>query len=343
MTNQWYEFLESQGAETIKGSVTAFQNHSHPISELAELNTICDLSHYGLLKITGPDASKFLQGQLTCDVTKVTNLSSRLGCYCNPQGKVIASFLIFLVNNAYFLFLPKSMVVILQSALQKYSVFSKVTVAPDNEFIMIGLTGTAIATFVSRSNYEVPAEITGVSQTRGLTCIKFPGLYPRFACIATFATIKSLWLELIRDLIPSTDTVWHYNDILSGIANIYPESQSQFLPHRINYHLINAVDFKKGCYVGQEVIARLHYRGILKHHMYLYEVTNALSLLPGLAVSSSDQNTIVGYIIDAIEVDPQQWIALIIMQIDYCEDEEALINDRVLIKRLTLPYSLEDN
>lgn len=343
MINPWYEFLKTQGADVHKQSVVAFKNQQYPISEITDLNSISDLSHHGLLKVSGPDATPFLQGQLSCDLTKITARTSTLGCYCNPQGRILATFRLFQIKDDYYLFMPRSMISVMQNALEKYSLFSKVTIEPDLQNILIGIAGPSTTSFLKQLNYDFPDEASGVTQTKGLTIIKVRANCSRFICIGSFEAIKLLWCELSSDLIPTTDLAWQYYDIINGIPTIYPETQSQFLPHRINYHLLNGIDFEKGCYVGQEVIARLHYRGKLKHHMFLYEITDANQLQPGLAVAELTQQKIVGHIVDAIEVDPKQWLALIVMQVDHQNIEEAMINDRVNLKKLELPYSLETN
>lgn len=156
----------------------------------------------GFLCVSGPDAKKLLQGQFTCDLDDVTEAQSQLGAHCNPQGRVISLFRLFLLNNHYYLQMPRELIPIAMNALKKYAVFFKVTLIDAS---------------------DQPILLTHH--------IKNP-------------------------------------DILLGIPAIYPETSGKYLPHELNLPNLNAVSFKKGCYTGQEIIARMHYRGKLKTHLY---------------------------------------------------------------------------
>ena len=161
----------------------------------------------GLLKVAGPDAKKLLQGQLTCNLDDVSSTNSTLGAHCNPQGRVISLFRLFMHQNAYYLYMPKSLVATALAALKKYAVFYKV-------------------------------ELTDASEE-----------------------IKTLQTRLEP-----------YADIAKGIPAIYPATSGKFLPHDLNLPNLHAVSFDKGCYTGQEIIARMHYRGTPKNHLYYAEI-----------------------------------------------------------------------
>src|SRR5580704_7784530 len=98
-----------------------------------DTNTICDLSEMGFVKVSGPDAKKFLQGQLTCHMDKVTPTESHLGAHCNPKGRVISLFYIFLLHDAYYLFLPRHMISITIDALKKFAIFYKTNISEASE------------------------------------------------------------------------------------------------------------------------------------------------------------------------------------------------------------------
>lgn len=173
-------------------------------------------NHYlGLIRISGVDAKKLLQGQLTCQLDDVSTHQSQLGAHCNPQGRVISFFRLFFYQDAYYLQMRSEMIETAMNALQKYAVFFKVEIAPDDQ-------------------------------------------------------------ALLRDTTISLPE-WQYQNILAGIPTIYLATTGRFLPHEINLPQLNAVSFNKGCYTGQEIIARMHYRGQLKKHMYRASVkTNTL-------------------------------------------------------------------
>ncbi len=161
--------------------------------------------HSGLLKVSGKDAHKLLQGQLTCDVNEVSPTEPRLGAHCNPQGRIISLFYLFNYQGDYYLKMPRNMIDIASKALKKYAIFFKVelTDASDDVSIVDSL-GSHLPTFLD-----------------------------------------------------------------NGVAMIYPETSGVFLPHEINLPQLNGVSFNKGCYTGQEIIARMQYRGKLKNQLQL--------------------------------------------------------------------------
>ncbi len=329
MSQQLIECLRTQGVEL---------NQTHPLTDTPSLNYISDLTHYGLLKICGPDAATFLQGQVSCDVTQLTPEHSAIGCYCNNQGRMIANFRIVRIGEEYLLFMPSAMLQVMKHSLEKYTVFSKVTVCLAAHYELFAFGGPNSMNIL---DLHGTIENDTVVHQQDLIFVQFPGPHPRFACFGLFNATETFCQTHCQQLTLLSDDTWHYTDIITGTPTIYPVTQEKFLPHRVNFHLLGGLDFEKGCYLGQEVIARLHYRGTLKHHMYLYEVSITEHLQPGLAVVELENGKTVGYIVDTIESDPKQWLALIVMQQAWQGIEEASINGHVHLKQLALPYSIE--
>ncbi|TAK77501.1 MAG: folate-binding protein [Gammaproteobacteria bacterium] len=193
--------------------------------------TFFDLSEEGLLKVSGTDAKKLLQGQLTCDVEKASSTECLMGAHCNPQGRVIFLFYLFLLQDAYYLAMPHQMVAIALAALKKYAIFYKVALSDASDQLRV--IGCINDTSRSRMLSETPPS---------------PSL-------ASFEEWKQLQIN-------------------NKTPAIYPETSGKFLPHELNLHQLNAIDFEKGCYTGQEIIARMHYRGKLKNHLYLANITS---------------------------------------------------------------------
>lgn len=190
------------------------------------------LAPLGLVIISGLDAKKFLQGQLTCDLETVTEATPQLGAHCNPQGRIISLFKIYQQQSDYHLKMPKDLVPLAMKALQKYAVFFKVT-------------------------------LTDASLTLG------------------------------------DETPWQHENILRSMPIIYADTSEKFLPHEINLPELNGVSFNKGCYTGQEIIARMHYRGKQKSFLYRATVETASSLKRGHDIYS-DQTS--GKLVDFFQV-----------------------------------------
>jgi folate-binding protein YgfZ len=170
---------------------------------------VTDLSYLGWLKISGEDSKKFLQGQLTCNMEEVTPAQSQLGAHCNPKGRIISLFRIFLFKESYYLQMPREMISVAMNALKKYAVFFKVQLVD-----------------VSDESNTLFDKITSEN--------------------------------------PLSFDQWQCQNIEAKLAQIYPETSELFLPHELELHLNNGISFNKGCYTGQEIIARMHYRGQLK-------------------------------------------------------------------------------
>ncbi|MBV8803013.1 MAG: folate-binding protein YgfZ [Gammaproteobacteria bacterium] len=217
---------------------------------------IIDLSHLGWLKITGSDAKKFLQGQLTCNMEEVSISQSRLGAHCNPKGRIISLFKIFYFNESYYLQMPREMVSIALNALKKYAVFFKVVLSDaSNELVCLGYFGYSLDFAIFPPNQD---EIISFNN---LLISKVSD--NRYELIGNVECISELKKQISHAEILSIND-WKYQDITVKIPQVYPETSEKFLPHELNLHLTNGISFNKGCYTGQEIIARMHYRGQLK-------------------------------------------------------------------------------
>lgn len=201
---------------------------------------------FGLLKVSGPDAQKFLQGQVTCNVEEVTPTQSRLGAHCNPQGRVLFLFRLFLFQDAYYLLMPLDMLALALSYLRKYAVFYKLSLSVSEE--------------------DLP-ELTALAAAE-----------------------------------------WQYFDLSLGRPQIYPETSGKFLPHDLNLHQLEGISWEKGCYTGQEIIARMHYRGKLKNHLYRARIQTSTPPRPGAELKGS-QNSL---IVDCREESPEVYQLLVV-------------------------------
>lgn len=218
------------------------------------------LSHLGLLKISGSDAKKFLQGQLTCNLDEITATQSRLGAHCNPKGRIISLFRIFYFDECYYLQMPRSMISVAITAFKKYAVFFKVTLEDaSDELISVGIMYEGLNPF--------PKDIDEAQMINDVVIIRVSGEKHRYIMTGRLAAITSFWTNLSSTIPHISVDAWRYQDILTETVNIYPETSELFLPHELNLHLKNGVSFNKGCYTGQEIIARMHYRGRSKSQL----------------------------------------------------------------------------
>jgi tRNA-modifying protein YgfZ len=233
------------------------------------------LPQYCLVTITGQDASKFLQGQVTCDLRELNSSFTRLGAQCNPKGRMIFSFSALQTPaGAIHLRIPKAMQVTAVQSLNKYIVFSKANVeAAEEQYQLYGLIGLSALKAASKFFASLPVEVNQwVTQDKSFL-IKLSD--ERFECWIHRDNNEEFLNNLSAVTQQSPTHNWTLQDIRAGISHILPATKELFTPQELNYQLINAISFRKGCYTGQEIIARLHYKGKLKRHTHRFTLTNA--------------------------------------------------------------------
>ena len=287
-------------------------------------NTLIDLSEaYGLLKVSGLDAKKLLQGQLTCDLEKVTPLHGAFGAHCNREGRIISLFYLFFLQDHYYLLMPRSMIQIALAALKKYAVFykAKLTEASD-DLMTIGYINS------------LPIHL---SSTKEIALFSFPtktlhsAVAFRYLIIGEKEAIKNEWAQLKKQATISPVHTWKYLNIQDGNPMIYPETSEQCLPHEINLDQLNALSFDKGCYTGQEIIARMHYRGKLKKHLYRANITCKTLPKPGTAILENKTFKVCGMLINAVLKESHDYETLISLDENHKKENHLFLNSEILL------------
>lgn len=239
------------------------------MSEIKESTTF--LPSLGLIKIHGQDSTKFLQGQLTINPEKVEQGGSSLAAVCNPQGRIIGLFWMVRHADAFLLVLPKDNIENTLNHLKKYAVFFKTTIEDNtNSHLLVASSSAA-------SN-EFPNEM-----------LRFP-VKPEsnigIAILQGDGQDSPLLISESND----NESDWFYQLAKHGVPWISGDASSLFLPHYINLPALEAIDFTKGCFTGQEVIARMQYKGKLKTHLQLLESAQAVHTAPGTKVTAGEKS-----------------------------------------------------
>lgn len=233
---------------------------------------IYSLPDFGFLKVNGTEAKKLLQGQLTCNLEEVTSRQGCMGAHCHPQGKVLSLFYIFQLQHAYYLLMPRLLIPIAMQALKKYALFYKVEIREaNNDCSAIGYIGDAP---LISTEENPPFAITQIATHR-------------YILLGSQTTIEKM--QMPTSINP---TEWQQLNLRDGIPTLCPNTSGLFLPHDINLDKLGAIHFDKGCYTGQEIIARMHYRGKLKRHMYLASITASSPPIPGSDIYSRQSGEI---------------------------------------------------
>lgn len=287
-------------------------------------NLVINLSQWGLIKVAGPDAAKFLQGQLTCDIHEINETQSRLGAYCNVKGRVVATFRIFYFEECYYLSLPVTMIDLTLTQLKKYAVFSKVTLTNvTQDFIQTGCYGEEILKILQSIQPDIPTTVDKTISTNDFIIICIHGNKPRWLIIAK-KSIKNFFQEKLTNyLLPADQTIWQALDIEAGIVTVLPETSELFTPQMIDYPKLNAVSFNKGCYLGQEIIARTHYLGKAKRQLRQAKACNVSEPIIAGDKLFAKQNE-AGIVANVAEISESKYAVLTVIQ------EEALQEDLYL-------------
>ncbi|UZE95237.1 CAF17-like 4Fe-4S cluster assembly/insertion protein YgfZ [Alkalimarinus alittae] len=267
---------------------------------------IAPLTEYSVIRVSGQDAEKFMQGQFSCDVRDVTSEQSRMGTANTPKGRAFAVFRIAKQGDDYLIRLPTAIAEDFSQRLNKYIVFSKATLALDENLCVLGFSGDSnLLSNSFKSTHPLPTGIDSSLNIEDSIVVKVPAKKgARFEIFCSIDTAKSL-LSKPQGEAPSainfgTQALWSWEDISEGVADIYPETQESFVPQMLNLQHLNAISFKKGCYTGQEIVARMKYLGKLKKEMFLLAATGTNAITPGTDIYDKESNKKVGSVVRSI-------------------------------------------
>ncbi|MGD2073859.1 MAG: folate-binding protein YgfZ [Gammaproteobacteria bacterium] len=321
MIPEWKAFLENAGAEFSDGGVQHYGNLRRELSVAITGNVFADLSHYGLISVHGDDAQAFLQGQLTNDVTGVDEAHSQLSGYCNAKGRLLATFRLFRRGDSHYLCLPTEMVEGLIGQLRMFVLRSQVTLEDaDDTFVHLGVSGSASEEELRSFAGEIPERLHEVRQDERQTIIRVPGIHPSFEIFTDPDRAMELWTRLNVRSAAIGSEAWRLLDIEAGIPMMYPETREAFVPQMVNLQLVDGVSFKKGCYPGQEIVARMQYLGKLKRRMYRVRIDTESTPPPGEDIySADDDNQSIGTLVSAAPHPDGGHAALAVLQIAVAE------------------------
>lgn len=305
--SQWQQFLKQQGAhfdEKQSGDITQFGANS-TFSSLPE-QFITPIQHLGILKFTGDDVIHFLHGQLTNDVEHLSQQQAELAGYCTAKGRLLATFLMWKEQNSIFLQSSVDVLAAIQKRLKMFVLRSKVTIEDmQSTTASLGLFGKTLQATLSHLFGTLPTRPYEKITTDLGTLICFPEVnnQPRYQWISSLQILQEHWTSLSAIAAPVSNHLWAYTDILAGTPHITQATQEAFVPQMVNYELIGGVNFKKGCYPGQEIVARTQYLGKTKRRMALFH-TDTSDIAAGNEIfSSEDPAQPCGQVVNAMTID----------------------------------------
>lgn len=249
-----------------------------------------ELNYYQYIKISGPDFRKFLQGQLSCNMDKLSLQHSLRGAICNLKGRVIADVRVVETADGCLLQVGQGMAEVVLATLSRYAVFSKVKLELQEPHPMtFGVLG-ALPDPARQHFEQIPEAPDAVTQAANSSLIRVAGEQPRWEIWTHNSTeTQALRTALQGDLVVG-NSAWRRADIQAGIIHVDASTTEEFTPQLLNYDISGVIDFKKGCYTGQEVVARMFYRGTAKKRLYLASTMTQLTANDSVHEEGSEED-----------------------------------------------------
>ncbi len=341
----WTAFLTQQGTpqdlQLEQGALSAPATQ-HP----ANGTLLIALTQQTLISLEGADAEKFLQGQLTCDINNLSVEQSLLGANCTHKGMVISVSRLFKRAPGHILMrLPAATADAALTNLQKFAVFSKVAITlADEQWVGIGLLGESAPDCLTQLGINPPSSVNQQSLSEDLLVVRVAGSTPRFELWCPAAQAQQLWSQLATLTQVGNYQAWQVAEIQAGLVQLEQQSLDSYIPQMLNLQAVDAIGFSKGCYTGQEVIARLQFRGKLKKLLYAATVDSASltqALEPGASVFSSNGRS-AGKLLSCVNQQQQVLLQVIISKNAADANDLHLFSaDGPAITLLPLPYSID--
>jgi hypothetical protein len=285
----WKTFIQSQGAVLDGERVQHFGKPAEERRAAAQGNVLADLSDQALIRARGADTQNFLNGQLSNDIRRLDATHSQLAAWCSPKGRMLVIFRLLRRGDDTLLQLPASLLETTLKRLRMFVLRAKVTLDnADAELVSFGISGPDAEKLLRHAAGFAPGEIDGCETRDEITLIKLAGPHPRFEIIAPTDNAMKLWTSLKPKTIPVAPPVWNWLDIMAGIPGVHPETSETFVPQMANLEIVGGVNFKKGCYPGQEIVARMQYLGKLKQRMYRARFEGDTLPRPGDSIFAPD-------------------------------------------------------
>lgn len=339
MNTDWQAFLDSQGGRI--GDDGAAHFDSAPAEPAC---AVIDLSHLGLIAVSGPEAQDFLQGQLSNDLRELTETHSQLSSHCSPKGRMLANFRALRLDESILLTLPRAQMETLLKRLRMFLLRAKASIDDASDaLVCLGLVGDCANVSLSHAFGSLPEAPNAMVRAGDTALIRIPDPSPRYLLIGPAESARAAWQAArAAGADPANPDLWSLRDIRAGIPTVLPETSDSFVPQMANMQLIDGVSFHKGCYTGQEVVARMQYLGKLKRRMYLAQAAldaDAEPPLPGtlLSSASSTSEQAPGRVVDARATGPGQWEMLVVAEISAAEAGELRLGDSGPLLKLSPP------
>lgn len=270
-------------------------------------NYYINLNYRDLLVVSGEDSESFLQGQLSCDLNDLSEYDSCPGCLCDNKGRVVASFSLWKLADVFYLEMESGVAAIAEQHLKKYSVFYKSDIAvKNNAFSRTGLIGAQALKYLEGLFSDLPSIENQVSKSGDNFLRLADSENKRYELWQSNNSNPTKLFSSDLTLVEGETENWKLLDQQTGLYRLKVEDTALYTPQELNYDQLGHISFTKGCYTGQEIVARMHYRGKAKKRLYLLQIMTSTIPVKGMKIITND-NKVVGEIIDVASTAENQF------------------------------------
>lgn len=269
----WTDFLSTQGARLENDAVAHFGDAPGELSAAADDQAVlADLSHFGLIGLSGEEAQTFLHGQITNDLRGLRESAAVFAGYLSAKGRMLANFLVMKRGEDLLVMLPASLREAIQKRLSMFILRARVKARDaTGEWVRLGLSGHGAAELAKNAlGTPLPEGIMGMAHTNSAFILRLGD--ERFDLFVAPDAAQALWQTLAAGAKPVGTPAWDWLLVNAGIPTVLPQTQDHFVPQMANMEVLGGVSFSKGCYPGQEIVARSQYLGKVKRRLFLAHV-----------------------------------------------------------------------
>lgn len=305
---------ESSSSNTAADTVLDFGDARGELQAATQHTVLVPLTHLAVIEAGGADAQSFLHSQLTSDIKALAKHTARHAGWCTPKGRLLASFIVSREADNYRLLLAEDLRAFCEKRLRMYVLRAKVTLNADEALVVLGLAGAQMAETLATAGLPCPEALLSSTRHGAIEILRLDA--QRVILLCPLAQAPDLWAQLANKARPAGLPVWQWLDVENALPLVTLATQEAFVPQMLDLEKIGALSFNKGCYPGQEIVARTQYLGKVKRH--LYRVSATVPLLAGEEIFSPEQaDQSVGRIVNGAPTPDGGFTALAVIQANY--------------------------
>lgn len=339
MLKEWRDFMVSCGAHFEGESVRDFGEPEREAAAASSGNVVTDLSSLTVVKVSGTDAATFLDEQFTSDVARLTDGRPQISAWCNPNGQVIATFVIVKFGDEYLLLLPAELAEGFVDRLGRSVASADVTLEDCKRTFQCigykhgdddGMSGAEVARRVSSQERAI--------SLNGLVMLHIPVNWNRVIIFGPPRALEVAWWGLVQAYSRIGSRYWQSFDIVDGLPWILNATTEMLLPQPLNLDLLQGLSLGKRRFAGQEAIARIHDRGRCRRRLFVVSLATESPLQPGAKLYAANKSRGIGHVVNTSTHSSRETHALVTLDIDHADvDALELENGTLRITKIASP------